>query len=763
MRGVSLPAMQSRFVWFRFAIFLSGAAGLLLQTLWVRRLGFIFGNTVVSASLVLGSFFFGMALGSRFFGKRADHSPSPFRFYARLEIGIAVAAIAVWFALHALEPLYVQIYRATAGNLTATYIAQLVLTFVVLSLPTILMGATLPAMVRCASEDADRIATSVGSVYSINAAGAAIGLFAGAFVLIETFGLRGCYAIALSLNVASALLALFAARGNVAAPVHAPSVREENVHPWLYVLAFATGATGIGYEVLWIRLWSFVSLHSVENEIGKAPAEMSSTYVFSFIVFLVIAGISIGGALVRFVRRPGRSHLEDLAIVQAAMGAWGIIAVAIERVLFFDSLTAKLLEMTMVVFPMAVLMGIGFPLLAAAFVRQIEQSGDRFGKFYSVNTLGSCAGPILAGLVLLPMRGTYPSLTLFAVINLVIAAVLIAITREKHVRRTAWASAALVLLALFAPLPAATVFATPDAPTVIFEEDNSVAHTLVLDTGNASRTLIVNNHAVSGINPEHAFGRASIQIPVAFLGHVPKDILVLCVGTGGSLAATLRYDANVVAVDINPAVYRAMPLLHSPQRYAQITGDNVTRLVGDARNFLLLDDRRYDVINIDPAPPITQPGMVNLHTVEFYRLAKQRLKPGGVLIQRLSGGPDSEAFYPELLRAIGEVFPNVLVWSFLSRGVDVIASEKPLDRFNVDPTLIDRDIAAIAPRTFLFGRRELDRYVEPVVAVTDDRPSLEFNILSHWSEDRFDTARTRNLERLLAMRVPLDQYATVQR
>jgi predicted membrane-bound spermidine synthase len=743
---------------------LSGAAGLLLQTLWVQRLGFTFGNTVVSANLVLGSFFFGMALGSRFFGKRADRSASPFRFYAFLELGIGLAAIAIWFALSALEPFYVQIYRASGGNLTTTYIIQLVLTFVVLSLPTILMGATLPAMVRCATHDANRIAISVGGVYSLNAAGAALGLIAGAFVLIELYGLRGCYAIAISLNLASAILAALAARRSALAQPSTVVVAEEHSVPrWMYALAFGTGAIGIGYEVLWIRLWAFVSLHSVENQVGHAPAEMSSTYVFSFIVFLVIAGIALGGTLVRFLHRADRSHLEGFAIVQAAMGMWGIAGVTIERVLTFDSLTAKLLEMTLVIFPMALLMGLSFPLLAAAFVRNLEESGDRFGRFYSANTLGSCAGPILAGLVLLPTRGTYPSLTLFAVTNLVAAAILVAVARGKQVRRTIAIGTAIFLIVLIAPLPRMTVFTGPDAPKVIFEEDNSVAHTLVLDGGNGSRSLIVNNHAVSGVNPAHAFGRASIQIPTAFLGRVPKDILVLCVGTGGSLAATLRYDANVVAVDINPAVFRAMPLLHPPDRYRRLTSDRVHRVVGDARNFLLLDERKYDVINIDPAPPITQPGMVNLHTVEFYRLAKARLKPGGILIQRLSGGPDSEAFYPELLRALADVFPEVTVWSFLSRGVDVIASEKPLHVFHDHPALIDADIARVAPRTFLFARPELEQYVARATAVTDDRPSLEFNILSRWNEDRFESARLRNLEELQAARVPMERYVTTER
>jgi spermidine synthase len=177
-------------------------------------------------------------------------------------------------------------------------------------------------------------------------------------------------------------------------------------------------------------------------------------------------------------------------------------------------------------------------------------------------------------------------------------------------------------------------------------------------------------------------------------------------------------------------------------------------VVGDARNFLLLDDRKYDIINIDPAPPITQPGMVNLHTIEFYRLARARLKPGGVLIQRFSGEPDSEAFYPELLKSIADVFPEVTVWSFLRTGLDVIASDRPLSTFHTNPALIEPVIAAYAPRAFVFGRQDVDRYVEGAQSITDNRPVLEYNLLSRFRDDRFDEARVRNLQRLRELRKP---------
>lgn len=748
---------------FRVAVFLSGAAGLLLQTLWVRRLGFIFGNTTTSVSLVLGSFFFGMALGSRVFGKRIDSSRSPLAAYAWLELAIGAAAVGVWFVLPALEPFYIWLYRVSNGDLATTNAVQVALTFATLLVPAALMGATLPTMVRYATRDENAIATSVGSIYATNALGASLGLVTGSFLLIELFGLSGCYMFAIALNATAALFAFAQVRGTAPAEPPPPALHDNarSSSGWLYGLAFATGFLGIGYEVLWIRLWAFISLHSAESPIGKAPAEMSSTYVFSFIVFLVVVGIGVGGFLARFARRVGRSHLEDFARVQMALGIWGLAAVIIEPLLVFDRLAVKLLEISLIVFPMAVLMGIGFPLLAGHFVRRVETAGENFGKFYSVNTLGSCIGPIVAGLVLIPLRGTHASLLCFAVANLALAIIALAISqgsvRPGFTRRAVILATTVVAATLVVPFPTRTGFHAPGTPQVILEEDNSVAHTLVLASG-TGRTLVVNNHAVSGVDLRNPFGRATIQIPAALLARKPESILVLCVGTGGSWAGTLRYGADVVAVDINPTVFRAMPLLHPPQRYQQMIGERMQPIVADARNFLLLDQRQYDIINIDPAPPITQPGMVNLHTTQFYRLAKARLKPGGVLIQRFSGEPDSEAFFPELLRSISDVFPEVTVWAFLGRGLDVIAADHRLQKFTTSAERIESRIAGLAPRTFLFGRAEVDVYVKDAQPVTDDRPALEFNILSRLRDHRFTTMRESNIRRIGELRRPFGAY-----
>ncbi len=717
----------------------------MLQTLWVRRLGFVFGTTVVSTSLVLSSFFFGLAVGSHLFGKRADRVYSPIRLYMWLELGIATTAVCIWVALDRIEPFYAFLYRnVLQHSFFATSLVKFLMTFALLSIPTCLMGGTLPVVARCVAQADVEVSFVFGSIYALNTFGAATGLLAGGFVLIELLGLRGAYAFAASMSLGAAILAATIPRelwlrGAPIAREAQPSVPNNR---WLLALAFASGTLSIGYELLWIRLWSFISLHSKETPIGRAPAEFSSTYVFSFIVFLVLFGIALGSSLVPRLHRCARSGLERLAIVQLLLGGYGAIAIAIERFLTFDTLLAKLVEIAAIVLPATVLMGVGLPLLAGEFVRSTEKTGEELGTLYAMNTLGGAVGPFLFGLLLLHWKGTYASLVLLSLANLLIGVVLATIDGERPTGgswwrqpwRVAWGGAFVFAIVFFSLAPSTALSSSIKGVRVLLEEDNEVAHTVLLEDNWGWKGLVVNNNLVSATDARHLFGNLAIQLPIALAGRAPADILILCVGTGGSWAATLKYPgARVTAVDINPTIFRGIPLIHSPEVVRELQGPRMRPVVGDARNFLLLDDKQYDLINIDPAPPITQPSMVNLHTVEFYRLARKRLKPGGVLVQRFGEGEDAEGWYPSLLRAIADVFPEVTAWRFLSGGgIDLIAASEPFRNIRSDPSLIDPQLFAAVTKSFLFGRDRVDALTRNVKPITDDRPTLEFHLLSRW-------------------------------
>jgi len=763
-------------MFFLLAVLVSGGAGLMYQTIWIRRLGFVFGNTTLSVSIVLSSFFFGMAAGSRWFGKRADDSKSPISLYRNLEIGIALTALLVALLLPALNSVYIGLYRSVFGrSLLLVGIAKFSLTFFLLSIPTFLMGGTLPVMTKCYARSKESFAVSLGIVYGINTIGAVLGLVLMAFVLIELLGLQSSYIVAICMSCVSAVLANLARTKNHVPEVEAeiettrdePLIEERRTASWwLYALSFLSGAISLGYEVLWIRLWSFLSLHSAETEIGYPPAEFSSTYVYSGILGLFLIGISLGGILVKWIRRPEVSPLLQLGWVQIAIGSYTILTLAVERFLLLDGLAIKLVEIAFIVMPTTVLMGIGFPLLASAFINAIKHSGRQFGDFYALNTLGASLGPIFVGLVFIPLKGTYSCLAFLAIMNLLTGALLLVHALRSTSRKALWSvsSAGAIALVVVAIVPfPALIPHTRGGFKVLFEEDNHVGHTLVVEYDNGFKDVAVNNYAVSTIDPSHTFGSLTMEIPVSLYGKVPEDILVLCVGSGGSWVSTLKYQlASVTAVDINPAVFRCMPLIHSEEVLKKLRQPRMRPVVADARNFLLLDAKQYDIINIDPAPPITQPGMVNLHTSEFYALASRRLKPGGILYQRLSTNVESEILYKALMRSIADVFKEVTIWRFLEGGVDIIASDSPLNLLHNDRQLISQRVFERAHLYFECGRKEVDAYTTEMPPVTDNKPFLEYHLLersgvySKYNADWSGVSNNRN--ELARLKRPMADY-----
>ena len=767
------PLNNMRTQVFQCAVFLSGAAGLMYQTLWIRQLGFIFGSTTLSTSIVISSFFFGLAAGSLYFGKRADQCASPIRLYRNLELGIAGTALLVWAGLPLLDSGYALLYRSVWGSLLLVNALKFALTFALLCVPTFLMGGTLPVMTKAFVRSTEGFAGALGRVYAVNTVGAFAGLMVMAFLLIELLGLRGAYVASIASSLLSAGLASAAVRDAEFREVEAEEgvTTKGNAPAWpLFLLSLALGALGLGYEVLWVRLWSFISLHSAVTPIGRAPAELSSTYVFSFILGLFLIGISLGGGLVGRLRRTGLPPLKLLAWIELAIGAYTLLALAVEQMLHLDGLAAKLVEIAVIVLPITILMGMGFPLLASAFVDSQGRLGAQFGRFYAVNTLGASLGPLATGMLLIPFKGTYVGLALFGAANLLVAVLLAVHTvpgwnqavRVRALRISGVIGGLALAGLLAAPFQFSFSRIESKGTNILFEEDNHVGHTMVMDAGSGARSLIVNNNAVSLSHASSPFGEFTIQIPIALLGRKPEDILILCVGTGGSWKSTIRYDARVVAVDINPAVFRGMAYIHSPEVMIALGATNMQPVVNDARNYLLLDDRKYDLINIDPAPPITQPGMVNLHTREFYQLAKARLKPSGILYQRFSANVDSELLYKALLRSISDVFADVTVWSVVSGGVDVIASDAPLKVLHGRPELIDLELFATAEQYFVCGRREVARYVAGVPAVTDDRPLLEYHLLRRMAAKQgYDypwLGAGRNREELMSLKRPMWDY-----
>ena len=129
-------------------LFVSGLCALLLQTAWLRELRMVFGASTAASAAVLAIFMGGLGLGGALLGRRADRHPRPLLLYANLEF-LAAAAAALTPALLWLARL---LYVALGGTVSLGRVGgtglRLVLSALVLGVPTLLMGGTLPAAAR---------------------------------------------------------------------------------------------------------------------------------------------------------------------------------------------------------------------------------------------------------------------------------------------------------------------------------------------------------------------------------------------------------------------------------------------------------------------------------------------------------------------------------------------------------------------------------------------------------------------------------------
>jgi MFS family permease len=208
---------------------LSGIAALLYQVVWTKELSHQFGVTAYAVGTTLAVFMLGLATGSLVLGRVADRVRRPLVAYAWIEGGIAVGALGSRAALRAVEGWVASLDLATAGGATLTAV-RVAGTALVLAVPTVLMGGTLPVLVKAAVARGAAPGRTVGRLYAVNALGGAAGCLLAGFVTIGALGLDGSLRVGVALNVAAAVgaLALARRRGATVATPPAGAARR----PW---------------------------------------------------------------------------------------------------------------------------------------------------------------------------------------------------------------------------------------------------------------------------------------------------------------------------------------------------------------------------------------------------------------------------------------------------------------------------------------------------------------------------------------------------
>lgn len=757
-----------------FMLFLSGAAALIFQVLWIKQLSLVTGVDIHAVSAGVSAFFLGLALGSFILGRFGDRATRPLRVYALLEIGVALLGVGVTFGLSRIAPLFVSIET----NLPVVAWTMLIL---IVAAPAFLMGGTLPVLLRALETAPGGVGAKGGRLYAANTLGAITGCLAVSFVIVPALGVQATGLAAAALGLSAAALALSrSAVSAIAAPAALPasSTGEGGSRLALALYALA-GGVALGYEVAWSQaIVQFISTRS---------------FAFSVVLATYLAGLALGAAL--FARRTDRLAdpwttfgllitaaglvaLFELAVLGTWLTVWQTnaeAAVAAVTGSIFAGMSVRFVVAALaIVFVPTLILGAAFPVALRLSVNPAHIGRDT-GRVLAFNTLGGIAGTLATGFLLIPTLGIIRSFAILAVIAAAIG--LVAISRGKSSLRAGprlavpVLGALTLLLAIFVPPDrlAALLTKSRSDGTIVSYEEGLGATVAVIEQGQADRRfrrLYIQGVSNTGdAMPSLRYMRLQALLPLLIHKGEPKSALVIGLGTGITAGSLLAYPGleRRVAAELLPSVARASALFAGNLGAA---GD--TRLeirLRDGRRELLRSEERYDLITLEPPPP-SAAGVVNLYSSDFYRLARARLAENGMVAQWLPIATQNDEDTRSLVRSFLDTFPEVTLWSTELHEMLLVGSLQPqeLDATRIADRMKERPIASALGEvgisspadllaTWMMDRSGLERYAGSALPVTDDQPRIEY---ASWV--RPDELQ-RTLPSLLSLRTELPLLA----
>lgn len=735
--------------WYFCFFLLSGFCSILYEIIWLRIAMAQFGVTTAMVSLVLSAFMVGLGLGSwgagmvvRKYGARAQFPA--LRFYALMELLIGLSAIAVPHQLFWGRALLLK-----AGGMSLSSSAYYLPSGIWLALTLvpwcICMGATFPFAMAAIRQDRNPKATrSFSYLYLANVLGATAGT-AVPLLLVELFGFQRTLHISAVLNLllaASALsLSLVGKPSPVAETRHeiraTPKPSERNFFPdrVLLWLLFGTGLTSMGAEVVWVRLYT--------------PSLSTVVYAFAVILGLYLIAMDLGSWI---YRRLNRDDILERGLLWIVLGVSVLVAflTADPRVQ-----VPAILRVALGIMPFSCLVGFITPAILDRFSRG---DPDRAGTAYAVNIVGCVLGPLVAGFLLLPVAGERLALCAFA-LPWFIAGIQY---RPRFILsfRNVVGSPYVLSSCILTLGSVAVAFSTKG-----FEEQyqprevrrDSTATIVATGSSRAGKRLLVNGVGITNLTP---VTKMMVHLPNAFLPRPPQSGLVVCFGMGTTHLSMLSWGIHSTAVELVPSVPGLVTFFHP--NAAELMKSPLSQVViDDGRFYLERSSEQYDVITIDPPPPVPAAGSSLLYSKEFYATARRHLRTGGILQQWLPGA--DVATIASMARALRESFPYVRAFNSVEGwGIHFLASMTPIPHLSAAelaeklPSDAARDMMEWGPASnpqeqfelVLSRELSLDALIQQapnIPALQDDYPVNEYFLLRRLRDPDFQRVALRHL------------------
>jgi spermidine synthase len=702
--------------------FLSGLTGLVYQILWVKMIVKIIGCSPFAVTIVLTVFMGGLGIGSFIAGRTVDRvaeSASLIRIYGILELAIGGYGLVLPILLKAFKPLYAIVYNQLFSHFMLYNFITFIGCSIILCIPVICMGATLPILCRFYVTKLSRLGTDAGRLYGLNTTGAALGALLCGFWLINLLGVQGTLFFAVVINCLIGLTCFLAGlrlKASLAGQEKSASdvkestkestdeKRELSAYPAVVkaaLLIFAvSGFCTMAYEVIWTKLLGLI--------VGP------TTYSFTIVLVTFIMGLALGSMIFGYLGDKTRKPVWLLLGTQVAAA---LLVLAISQIMgnsqtfftkliftFKDQFVLCSLVKAIVLFIFMILptlcLGATFPLVGKIYTQSLKKIAKSIGFAYAINIIGAVLGSFCAGFLLIPLLGKENSLSLVVGIQLLaslaVAGLVFYEKKAKLWKLTALALPAMAGLVFCFYLPmwnrlilskgkyhrfekiqadiknvswvetllnGPELLARAEQGELVYYGDGIGGFTTVLKYADAIGNI---KYAMTNSGKVDASSRDDMATQI-LLAHFPmlfhkdtKTIMVLGLASGVTAGEVLYYPIERLdVIDISQQVVEASKIF-IPYNNNVLADPRTNLIIQDARAHLLLTKQKYDVIISEPSNP-WMAGLAALFTRDFFELAKNKLNEGGIFVQFIHSYQMNWDIFSMVGRTFAEVFPNSLL------------------------------------------------------------------------------------------------------
>jgi spermidine synthase len=721
--AVDAPPVEHRFLPFLVLLFIgSGAAALIYEIVWFQLLSLIIGSSAISMGVLLGTFMGGMCLGSLLLPKYISRSQHPLRVYAMLEAAIAVFGLLVLWLLPYAGGLY---FKIAVHGMSGLLVRGLFCAICLLP-PTLLMGATLPAIARWVETTKEGVSW-LGFFYGGNIAGAVFGCLLAGFYLLRVHDMAYATYVAVAIDIAVVLASLALAKATAYTPSEEDPA-QATARPWsiprgtwpIYLTLGLSGATALASEAVWTRMLSLL--------LG------ATTYTFSLILASFLGGLGIGSSVGSMMGRQLKNPKTALGVCQLLLTlaiAWA--AYTTTRQLPYWPITPgmsgnpdhqfqiDLARSLWVVLPAALLWGASFPLALAAVGQNEKDAGRLVGTLYAANTIGAIIGALFGSLLVIAWLGTQNANRILIATAAISAAFALAPSIAEETQKLVITTRGVAGAAVAALLAVLLIPKVPPVPPLlvgygrwfvsrlsnendfIYMGEGMVSSVAVSKLSNG----VLNYHNAGKVQAssepqdmrlQRMLGHLTTLLPNTGASVNKQNVLVIGCGAGvtaGAVSISPALEHETIA-EIEKLVPEVVSKYFGEHNYNVVTNPKVKVQIDDARHFILTTDQKFDAVTSDPLDPWVK-GAATLYTQEFFEVVKSKLKPGGVVtlfVQLYESNTDA---VKSEIATFMKAFPNGVVFGNTNNGAGydlVLVGQQGDGPIKIDVNAIEQRLAS---------------------------------------------------------------------